>query len=39
MDLHLNCHGELNAVIAAIPFAAMGLTWLRNRWLAWRAAK
>jgi hypothetical protein len=32
MDCHLNCHGELNALIMSMPFVAIG--WLRLRvWL------
>lgn len=36
MDLHINCHGELNALLAAIPFAAMGLAWLRTKLASWK---
>jgi hypothetical protein len=36
MDFHLNCHGELNALLAALPFAALLLAQARARLRAWR---
>lgn len=31
MDCHLNCHGELNAIIASLPVLAYALAALRAR--------
>jgi len=39
MECHMNCHGELNALFAAIPFAAVMLARFRVYWRTWRAAR
>lgn len=36
MDCHLNCHGELNALVMAMPFVALAIARVRARWRAWR---
>lgn len=37
MDCHLNCHGELNALVASFPLVAYALVKIRARWRAWKA--
>lgn len=39
MDCHLNCHGELNALLAAVPFAAIAFARVRAYLRARRAKK
>lgn len=36
MDCHLNCHGELNALVMSLPFAALLVGRIRARIRAWR---
>lgn len=36
MDCHLNCHGELNAIIASLPALAYAVVALRERCRLWR---
>lgn len=35
MDCHLNCHGEMNALVLALPFASLAIArvraWVRAR--------
>jgi len=36
MGCHLNCHGELNALIVALPFVTLAVAKIRARWNTWR---
>jgi hypothetical protein len=36
MDCHLNCHGELNALLASIPLVTAGIGLIRSKLRAWR---
>ena len=38
MDCHLNCHGELNALVATLPFVTLALARARAWWRARRTA-
>lgn len=39
MDCHLNCHGELNALVLSIPFISYAIAKGRARWRAWRQGR
>ena len=32
MDCHINCHGELNALLLTIPFATYAIARVRAAW-------
>jgi hypothetical protein len=36
MACHLNCHGELNALLASLPFVAFAIGQARARLRAWK---
>jgi len=39
MDCHLNCHGELNALVLALPVIGFAVARVRARWRAWRGTR